>query len=60
MKYLLTLLCLFVTSTAMAHEDHALCENLQFAYHIAFWSLCALVAYKGFIWFKRKSNSKQK
>lgn len=58
MKYLLTLFCLIVTSSAMAHEDHALGESLHFAYHIAFWSLCALVAYKGFVWFKARSNRK--
>jgi hypothetical protein len=43
----------------MAHEDHALGENIHFAYHIAFWSLCALVAYKGIVWFKTRKNSKQ-
>lgn len=59
MKYLLTMLCLLVTSSALAHQDHALGENLHFAYHIAFWSLCALVAYKGFVWFKAKKNHKQ-
>jgi len=58
MKYLLTLICLFVTSNAMAHEDHALGENIHIAYHIAFWSLCVLVAYKGFVWFKARSNRK--
>jgi hypothetical protein len=40
----------------MAHEDHALGENVHLAYHIAFWSLCALVAYKGFVWFKAKKS----
>jgi hypothetical protein len=59
MKYLLTLICLIVTSGAMAHEDHALGESVHFAYHIAFWSLCALVAYKGVVWFKARRNSKQ-
>ncbi|MBU3005778.1 hypothetical protein [Paraglaciecola arctica] len=59
MKYLLTMLCLLVTSSAFAHQDHALGENLHFAYHIAFWSLCALVAYKGFVWFRAKKNHKQ-
>lgn len=59
MKYLLTMLCLLVTSSALAHQDHALGENLHFAYHIAFWSLCALVAYKGFVWFRAKKNHKQ-
>jgi hypothetical protein len=58
MKYLLTLICLMLTSSAMAHEDHALGESVHFAYHIAFWSLCALVAYKGFVWFKTRSNRK--
>ncbi|MFT6992383.1 MAG: hypothetical protein ACJASL_004383 [Paraglaciecola sp.] len=43
----------------MAHEDHALGESVHFAYHIAFWSLCALLAYKGFVWFKAKKNSEQ-
>lgn len=59
MNYLLTLICLFVTSTAMAHEDHALGESVHFAYHIAFWSLCALVAYKGLQWFKARKKGKQ-
>jgi hypothetical protein len=59
MKYLFTLICLIVTSSAMAHEDHALGESVHVAYHIVFWSLCALVAYKGFAWFKAKKNSKQ-
>ncbi|GAC18002.1 hypothetical protein [Paraglaciecola arctica] len=56
MKYLLTLFCLFVTSNAMAHEDHALGESVHFAYHIAFWSLCALIAYKGIVWFKARKS----
>jgi hypothetical protein len=43
----------------MAHEDHALGESVHFAYHIAFWSLCALLAYTGFVWFKAKKNSEQ-
>ena len=59
MKYLLTLICLVATSSAMAHEDHVLGESVHFAYHIAFWSLCALLAYKGFVWFKAKKNSEQ-
>jgi hypothetical protein len=59
MKYLFTLICLIVTSSAMAHEDHALGESVHFAYHIAFWSLCALVAYKGFAWFKESNKVKQ-
>jgi hypothetical protein len=58
MKYLFTLICLIVTSNAMAHEDHALGESVHLAYHIAFWSLCTLVAYKGFVWFKAKKYSK--
>jgi len=58
MKYLLTLICLMLTSSAMAHEDHALGESVHFAYHIAFWSLCSLIAYKGFVWFKTRSNRK--
>lgn len=53
MKYLLTLLCLFTTS-AMAHEDHALNEHFHIAYHVMFWCLCALVAYKGLCWLKVK------
>ena len=56
MKYLLTLISLFVTNSAMAHEDHALGENFHIAYHIVFWSLCALMAYKGFVWFKAKKS----
>jgi len=56
MKYLFTLICLIVTSSAMAHEDHALGESVHFAYHIAFWSLCVLVAYKGLVWFKAKKS----
>jgi hypothetical protein len=44
----------------MAHEDHALGESTHIAYHIAFWSLCALVAYKGFVWLKSKQANKQK
>ena len=59
MKTLLTLICLLVTSSAMAHQDHALGESVHFAYHITFWSLCAIVAYKGIVWFKARSNSKQ-
>ena len=59
MKYLFTLICLIVTSRAMAHEDHALGESVHFAYHIAFWSLCALVTYKGFVWFKTKVQAKR-
>jgi hypothetical protein len=59
MKYLLTLICLVATSSVMAHEDHALGESVHFAYHIVFWSLCALVAHKGFVWFKAKNNSEQ-
>jgi len=60
MKYLFTLICLIVTSRAMAHEDHALGESVHFAYHIAFLSLCALVAYKVAVWFKAKSDSVKK
>jgi hypothetical protein len=60
MKYLFTLICLIVTSSAMAHEDQALGESVHFAYHIAFWSLCALVAYIGFVWFKARNSSKKR
>lgn len=58
MKYLFTLICLFVTSSAMAHEDHALGQNVHFAYHIVFWSLCAVVAYKGVVWLKARKSRK--
>jgi hypothetical protein len=44
----------------MAHEDHALGESVHFAYHIAFLSLCALVAYKVAVRFKAKSDSVKK
>jgi hypothetical protein len=44
----------------MAHQDSALGESVHFAYHIAFWSLCALVAHKSFVWFKAKNNNEQK
>jgi hypothetical protein len=61
MKYIVALLCLVATSSVMAHEDHALGQGtFHFAYHVAFWSLCALVTYKGFVWYKAKINSKQK
>jgi len=60
MKYLLTLICLVVTSSAMAHQDHALGESIHFAYHIAFWSLCALLTYKNVVWFKMRKSSKQR
>jgi hypothetical protein len=60
MKYLLTLICLVVTSSAMAHQDHALGESIHFAYHIAFWSLCALLTYKSVVWFKMRKSSKQR
>jgi hypothetical protein len=48
-----------LTSSAMAHEDHALGESAHFAYHIAFWSLCALIAYKGYVWLKARNKGKQ-
>lgn len=60
MKYLFTLICLIVTSRAMAHEDQALSESVHFVYHIAFWSLCTLVAYKGFAWFKASNSIKKR
>lgn len=60
MKYLLTFICLFAATSAMAHEDHALGESLHFAYHIAFWSLSALIAYKGVVWFKARKKDNQK
>ena len=60
MRYIFALICLAMTSSAIAHEDHALGESVHFAYHIAFWSLCALVAYKGFVWFKARKSSKQR
>ena len=59
MKYLFTLICLIVTSRAMAHEDHALSESVHFVYHIAFWSLCTLVAYKGLLGLRRAIASKK-
>jgi len=49
MKYLLILMYFIATSNAIAHEDHALGENVHFAYHITYWSLCAIVAFKGFV-----------
>ena len=58
MKYLFTLIYLVATSSAMAHEDHTLAESVHFAYHIAFWSLCALVAYKVVVWFKAIRSNK--
>jgi hypothetical protein len=59
MKYIFALICLVATSSAMAHEDQTLGESVHFAYHIAFGSLCALIAYKGFVWFKARKNRKQ-
>jgi hypothetical protein len=60
MKYIFTLTYLILSRSALAHQDSALGESVHFAYHIAFWSLCALVAHKGFVWFKAKNNSEQK
>ena len=60
MKYLLTMICLVFASSVLAHEDHALDHNIHIAYHIAFWSLSVLVAYKGFVWLKSKKANKQK
>lgn len=55
MKTLFTLLCLVTTSNVMAHTDHVMGEGLlHFSYHLVFWSLFALVVYKGVVWFKNK------
>ena len=53
MKYISLALTFFgsllFTSSALAHEDHALGNGvLHFSYHVVFWSLCALVVYKGY------------
>jgi FtsH-binding integral membrane protein len=60
MKYLLTIISLVFTCSVMAHGDHSLVDDAHIAYHIAFWTLCALVAYKGLVWFKSKKASKPK
>ena len=60
MKYIFALICLAMTSSAMAHEDRALGESVHLAYHIVFWSLSALIAYKGVVWFKARKSSKQR
>lgn len=58
MKNLFALLCLASTSSVMAHDDHLLGDGIfHTSYHIIFWSLCALIAYKGIVWFKNKQST---
>jgi hypothetical protein len=58
MKTIFALLCLVTTSSVKAHDDHLLGEGLlHVSYHLVFWSLCALVAYKGVVWFKNKKST---
>ncbi len=62
MKFLTLLISLFglFSGQALAHTDHALGEgSLHTFYHVTFWVVFALVAYKGYTWFKNKKSQKR-
>ncbi|MGB2741637.1 MAG: hypothetical protein WBC60_13900 [Cognaticolwellia sp.] len=59
---LLTLLVSFISLfsvKALAHTDHALGEgSFHTLYHIVFWTVFALVIYKGYVFFRNKKSQK--
>ena len=60
MKFLTVILTLLFTSQAFAHVDHALGEGeAHMAYHVVFYSLLALVAYKGIKLLSAKKKDKK-
>lgn len=59
MKFITILISFFVlfSTQVLAHTDHALGEgSLHAFYHVTFWIVFALVAYKGYTWFKNKKS----
>lgn len=58
MKLLTLLICLF-SLPALAHTDHALGDgSIHALYHVVFWTIFALVAYKAYVFFKNKLSRK--
>ncbi len=61
MKFISILLSLFLSTQAFAHTDHALGEGtLHTIYHIAFWTVLALVVVKGIKYYKTKNKKSDK
>ena len=62
MKFLTIFISFFslFAGQALAHTDHALGEgSLHVFYHVTFWTVFAVVAYKGYTWFKNRKSQKQ-
>lgn len=62
MKFLTLLISFFglFSAQALAHTDHTLGQgSLHAFYHMTFWGVFVLVAYKGYTWFKNKKSQKQ-
>jgi hypothetical protein len=59
MKFILFICSVLLSAQAFAHEDHALGES-HVAYHIAFYTVLALVVFKGYSWYKEKKQSQKK
>lgn len=61
MKTLFLILITFLSSNVFAHEDHLLGEgSLHAFYHVTFWTIFALVLYKGVTWYKKNKSSAKK
>ncbi|WP_111977752.1 hypothetical protein [Algibacillus agarilyticus] len=61
MKFILLTIGLFLSTVAAAHTDHAMGEgSFHTFYHIAFWTLVALVAIKGAMWIRSRNVNKER
>ena len=61
MKFLTILISFFslFAGQALAHTDHAVGDgSFHELYHVAFWTIFSIVAYKAFTWFKNKKSQK--
>jgi len=57
MKFITFLFTLFLSSQALAHPGHGMEEGFSHTlFHAVFWGLFAIVAYKGFVYFKSKKK----
>lgn len=58
-SFIIIHLSLFLSATAIAHEDDFLQGWIHEAFHIGFIIMIALVAYKAWSWLKTKQKQKQ-
>jgi len=58
MKLFTFIFSILFTSQALAHVDHTLGES-HVGYHVLFYTLLAIVLYKGITWFRTQKKNKK-